>query len=224
MTTPVRTDHSVHVQPLVRRVAATLLIGAGLLLIAATYWSVLSLADDLALEIEVAPPGTTDDDARFLFPVILLTALALMLGGAALAAPDRRGTSFRRQGLGATVAVVGTALATVALRALTRAKDLIDDHVAVHGPLPDELYALGGSNAATPAEALLADRLCVADGLYPFGVLALLAPIALAAIGVLQLSWSRRATQLIISAAVIAIVVAAVLYGPTGSAVVNILE
>jgi len=294
-------------RPLGQRIAGTLLIVAGLLLIVITQWSISTLADDLALEIDAPdslqvvgretanlpigsgplatarmrvtwdvdepirelrthlrnagftlagaepeewfrprsdgydgtiltldPPvqksgprfigievTTTDDDARLVFPIVALVSLWLVVGGAILATPEGGLASWRQRIFGATGALICTMLATIALRALSLARALINGHVTEHGPLPDQLHLLGANG--NEAEQLLASQLGVVGGLYPFGVIAAAVPLILGAIGLLRLTGSRRSTT-IMGLAAIAIVVVVWLYGPIGNTVVNILE
>lgn len=292
-------------RPGLRRLAGALLIVAGLALIVATQWSISSLADDLALEIQVSAPltltdhntsnvpfgtgplatakvsgpvddltrelrtqlrsedftlggadperwvrprsdsydatiwtlhpteattdfraitieaTTQDEDGRFMFPFVALIAAALVLGGSALARPADTGRRLQR-GFASIGVLAFTSVTTVAVQALHRAKTLIDQHVADHGPLGDDLYGL--AYIGNEAEARLADQLCVVDGLYPFGAFTAVMPLALAAMAVLPLTWSRRGVQLVLVGTTIVVAVLIARYEPVGSMVVEILE
>lgn len=304
LTTPVRLAAAP--QSLLRQTAGVALIAVGIMLVALTQWSISSLADDLALEIQVpesfrsidhdtanAPFGsgalattrvatsaddpvrelrthlrsegftlagaeperwsrartdgydgtiwtlrphvesdrvrhidieatTTDDDARIVFPVVLVIAFALMIGGTSLSAPNGTFRSWRQQGLGTSAALLGTIATTIAVRALHQANQLINTHVAEHGPLPEQLFGFGYDG--NESEILLAEQLCVVAGLYPFGVLAALAPLVLGALGLLRLVWSRRGIVTVIALTAIAVVTLIWLYGSTSYMVVDILE
>jgi len=163
-----------------------------------------------------------DIDYTMSFPIFLAVAFALVLtGGSVLTA---RRPSLLRVSLTTAIAMLSAATTTIAVRGLHQAKNLIEAHVANHGPVPTDT---GGkydiAYMGTEAEQLLMLQLGTAEWVYPFGVLGAVLSLVVGAIAIQRLVRSRIANRVVGIGAGLTLAAIIGSYGPTGVTVARFI-